>query len=284
MEKLDLWVRLYQELLNYEPVLHRESYNFKEQAKATLFASVHRLLMETGQYKPPFDPEPIAKIRKAKILKLPLDNDGMLIPTKEGFTMKINNSMPLVRQRFTCAHEIGHTFLFNIGTSPPSKAFAINKNLHWAEEKFASRIAGEILMPEPVIRTYLEQAKPPYIEDFKQIMKLFFVSGEVLSWRIRELKVWNALMLIFEMTDDYDIKLHGKFNCNHKKFNLPKIGTLVKDPIFYNILHKAFIDEEKVTIKENVKILIGNFKKQCQRIGVAYIGNNPTKMITIVPF
>jgi Zn-dependent peptidase ImmA (M78 family) len=284
METLDTsWIWLGKELLNSEMVSCSDPYNFKECVKTAMFANAISLLKETGQTNPPYDPERIAEIRKATILKLPLEYDGMLIPTKEGFTMKINSDMPLVRQRFVCAHEIGHTFFFNIETSPPSKPFVSHKNRHWEEENIANRIAREILMPEPVIRSYLEQAKPPYIEDFKQIMKLFMVSSEVLAWRIRELKTWKALMLIFELNDDYEIKLHGTFNCNSKKVNVAKKGTPVKDPIFYNILHKAYIDEGSVIIRENIKVMIGDFKKNCYRIAATYIGNNPKKILTIIP-
>jgi Zn-dependent peptidase ImmA (M78 family) len=284
METLDpSWVWLGKELLNSESVSYSDPNTFKECVKSALFANTIRLLKETGQSNPPYHPERIAEIRKAKILKLPLEYDGMLIPTKDGFTMKINSDMPLVHQRFVCAHEIGHTFFFNIETSPPSKPFVIHKNRHWAEENIANRIAREILMPEPVIRSHLEQAKPPYIEDFKQIMKLFLVSSEVLAWRIRELKTWKALILIFEMNDEFEIKLHGTFNCNYKKLNVAKKGTPVKDPIFYNILHKAYIDEGGVIIRENVTVLIGDFKRHCARIATTYIGNSPTKILAIIP-
>jgi Zn-dependent peptidase ImmA (M78 family) len=283
MELDPLWVWLGKELLNYEPILSSDPHNFKENVQTALLENARSLVKETGQTEPPFDPEPVAKIRKANIVKLPLEHHGMLIPTKGGFTMKINNSMPLVRQRVACAHEIGHTFMYDMESSPPSKAFASSMNRYWVEEVIAYRIAHEILMPEPAIKSYLEQAKSPYIEEFKKIAKLFLVSGEVLSQRIQELKAWNVLILIFEMTDEFNMKLHRTFNCGDKKLNVAKKGTLVKDTIFYNILHKAFIEEENVIIQENVTVLIGNFKKYCHRLGVAYIGNNPTKIITIIP-
>ncbi len=283
MELDPLWAWLGKELLNYETFLSSDLHNFKETVKTALLENALRLVKATGQTEPPFDPEPIAKIRKANILKLPLEHHGMLIPTNEGFTMKINTSMPLVRQRIACAHEIGHTFLYNMETSPPSKAFVSSKDRYWVEEVIAYRIAHEILMPEPSIRSYLEHAKSPYIEDFKQIAKLFLVSAEVLSQRIQELRAWNVLMLIFEITDEFDIKLYRTFNCSHRKLNVAKKGTIVQDKILYNILHKAFLDEENVIIRENVTVLIGKFNKYCNRLGAAHIGNNPKKIITIIP-
>lgn len=98
MEELHpLWIWLGKELLNYEPVFCHNIYDFKKKVKTALHGKVLHLLEEVGQNEPPIDPEPLAKIRKAKILKLPFESDGMLVPTNEGFTIKINSNLHSVK-------------------------------------------------------------------------------------------------------------------------------------------------------------------------------------------
>ena len=72
------------------------------------------LLAKSGQAEPPFNPQKALPPTVKRVELARLSRDGMLIPVQGGFIIKINSLKPLVRQNFTCAHEIGHTFFYDL--------------------------------------------------------------------------------------------------------------------------------------------------------------------------
>jgi len=60
---------------------------------------------------PPVDIEMLAtKVGIKEIHKADISIDGFLLPTQGGFVLTINKNSHPIRQRFTCAHEIAHTY------------------------------------------------------------------------------------------------------------------------------------------------------------------------------
>jgi len=60
---------------------------------------------------PPVDIEKLAtKVGIKEIHKADISIDGFLLPTQGGFVLTINKNSHPIRQRFTCAHEIAHTY------------------------------------------------------------------------------------------------------------------------------------------------------------------------------
>jgi Zn-dependent peptidase ImmA (M78 family) len=92
--------------------------------KNALFDDVENLVEKTGQKTPPVKPEIVAKERKViEIETAALDTDALIVPCRGGFLMKINEKLPVVRQRFACAHEIAHTYFFDLEKDPPCKPY-----------------------------------------------------------------------------------------------------------------------------------------------------------------
>ena len=114
-EELKLWKWLEDKLLG-ESCNATKIDNFEDLKKAVknaLFDEVENLVDKTGQKTPPVNPEIVAKARKViEIERAALDTDALIVPCKGGLLMKINDKLPVVRQRFACAHEIAHTYFF----------------------------------------------------------------------------------------------------------------------------------------------------------------------------
>ncbi|HEC87082.1 MAG TPA: ImmA/IrrE family metallo-endopeptidase, partial [Thermoplasmatales archaeon] len=120
--------------------------------------------------------------------------ESLLIPRGDGFIIKLNPKKSQVRLRFSCAHEIGHTYFFDLNTRPPQKFYSTSSSRYWVEEGYASEIAGEILLPEPYLsKTASKISKDPSLEALTQLRNDFNVSYEVLIKRLfRDSHLWNS--------------------------------------------------------------------------------------------
>lgn len=115
-------------------------------------ATVDNLLSRSGFTQPPVDIEKVASLSGVtEILKKPLDLDGMLIPAPNGYTIIVNRNQLPTRQRFTCAHEIGHILLSGKSCSAVRRRDGIislyDRRRQPSEERVCDQIAAELLMP-----------------------------------------------------------------------------------------------------------------------------------------
>lgn len=98
-------------------------------------------------------------------------------------TMYINALNSEIRQRFTCAHEIGHLILHPEGmnhldeTCPPGPEYR-------SIEKEANEFAAFLLMPlwalEPAVLRYGKNVEP--------VLSMFGISASALNWQLDWLK------------------------------------------------------------------------------------------------
>lgn len=144
---------------------------------------VRQLLDLTKQGVPPIKLEPLFKLRR--IINYPKDYS---------YKWEV---------RFTMAHEIAHTFWFDLSTSPPRKTFpSVPK---YISETLCNAIAAEILMPKYMVKEFLKEcfstAEPYFnIELFRKIVRDFVqkfnVSPNVVIRRlVQDLNLWNVLVL-----------------------------------------------------------------------------------------
>jgi|GEM_PF-2156137 hypothetical protein len=160
-------------------------------------------LFPSDQRSPPFKPETLFSHRK--VLKkietlLPPKKSGFLVPTDGGFILKVNSIEPYYRKRFTMAHEIGHTFFYDLSASTPAVRFASSKSSYWIQEGYANEIAETILLPEFSLRqAIIERALSPSIKGLEYLSPLYAVSYDVLTHRIiQHLGIWDCV--IFKCT------------------------------------------------------------------------------------
>lgn len=106
---------------------------------------------------------------------------------KEKYFIFINNQVPLVRKRFTIAHEIGHIVLKHFERSEFIYVFHKGECQNYFEEE-ANLFAGELLVPY----SFLKQAIFHYnIRDIHSLAKFFNVSEQVMSIKVQQYNLFD---------------------------------------------------------------------------------------------
>jgi hypothetical protein len=101
------------------------------------------------------------------------------------FEIVLNALDPLPRQRFSIAHELGHTFFYDRSLEPPARLLRIGGK---AEERFCDEFAGELLLPNENIP---EDAGPTLLV---RLAERFLVSVQVVAWRAMRRQKWLAIL------------------------------------------------------------------------------------------
>lgn len=109
------------------------------------------------------------------------------------YSILVNISHPITRQRFSIAHEIAH-FILHKSTINDVKLLhrGIKTSDNRDTETEADRLAGEVLMPEELVRNYLNTKNIANSDSLssmfiKEIADYFKVSPIAATIRLREL-------------------------------------------------------------------------------------------------
>lgn len=127
--------------------------------------------------------------------------DGYIEPMCQtydgGFHLFLNRESPAVRQRFTVAHELCHTFFYEL---VPELKFVPHTKDHW-EESLCNHGAAELLMPEDDVKEVASQI-PEGLCSLEEIAGRFTVSLECLMVRLCSLGLWNCALSVWYPTKD----------------------------------------------------------------------------------
>jgi hypothetical protein len=231
-----------------------------KEVKRAILLTVDDLLIRTN-HGIPVDLKPLAFLRKInRIWETELSVDAILIPEYGGFLAKVRKKLHPFKKRFAIAHEIGHTFFFNIEIDPPRREFAYQKSNYWVQEEFSCAIAREILVPRFSIIPIVEKEHVrPSLAALRYLSALYQVSFDVLRTRlINDLPLWDCIFMESTVVDGKiltkgrDIS-KGK---SHGGFVMPKaIERNGKLPELFQII-SATISEKR--LQEKIEI---NYKK-----------------------
>lgn len=161
----------------------------------TIEVSAHRpasaaqeLLKESGASEPPIDVKALAKGCGVLVLPYTFEDDlsGLVVELDGGAAIGVNKDHPLVRQRFTIAHELGHYLMGHherfhidlgrgdsVGTPP---------GYDWMSERAANDFAAELLMPAWMIQRFDDGERSA-----SELAELFDVSGLAMGYRLANL-------------------------------------------------------------------------------------------------
>lgn len=143
--------------------------------------------MPDGTYPLPVDPIYLARQLGMEVYLSDLapDVSAVLIASPGQQTgIYLNQSDPQVRQRFSCAHEIGH-YVRRHASGQQQFGF-IDRRDHLSstgldpEERWANQFAAALLMPAGLLRVTLQG-------DPHQLAPLFDVSTEAMTHRLTKL-------------------------------------------------------------------------------------------------
>ncbi len=158
---------------------------------------VGQLLSQLAVTQPPIPVEEIAKSHGAEIVHKNFNNEisGLLLRKQEGAIIAVANEQPLMRQRFTIAHELGHLLLHQGEEVHVDKDFRVNLRSEKSstaediEEIEANAFAAELLMPSVLLRPDVEKLTLD-IENAEQIEMLanrYQVSTQAMTFRLLNL-------------------------------------------------------------------------------------------------
>jgi Zn-dependent peptidase ImmA (M78 family) len=143
------------------------------------------------ELKPPIQLGRLAARRGVTdVLKRNLKYDGMISATSQGaYVIQVNGSQSESRRRFTIAHELGHTFFFDV--DPDIRQRVRDGNLDQVsrfdpEELLCNYAAAEILMPRHQFGKMLREAGPSS-EVLPRLGKVFGVSLQAATRRLLQL-------------------------------------------------------------------------------------------------
>ena len=177
----------------------------------------------------------IAKLRKINsINKEDLNVPALLRMTKEGFTIiYANTEKNKGRRNFSIAHEIGHTFFYDINKLPHT--IVPNKVMRSDEiEKLCDIFAANLLMPKEKMLNINISKSDFYFETIHKISANFGTSIESSFYRIAELELikhhrdQNFFVVLIKRIEN---NTYSKILTTPAKFNVKKFS--VNDNILY---------------------------------------------------
>jgi Zn-dependent peptidase ImmA (M78 family) len=219
--------------------------------------SIADSLVRRAKQEIPFQPDAIAPFRRVKeIVETELSIDAMLIPEIGGFVIKIKRSLHPFKKRFACAHELGHTFFFNIDVDPPQREFQYQKSSYWVQEDSACAIAREILVPLFSVRPIIEKEEiSPSISALRYLSALYQVSFDVLRYKlVNDAALWDCIILTSTLSEGKIVTKGRDISkgASYRDFVMPKVvqwnGKL---PNMFYVLSSALSDR---IVKDEVKI------------------------------
>ena len=174
-----------------------------EQAKKL----VDLLINTRGHDNPPFLCEEFARLKGIKeIVKSDLGElSAVLLGFSDGPLIKINEKHSVVRQNFSCAHELGHLLINELGLESRLENVQFRTfNSHRpkipranARERLCDIAATELLMPESVFKHYLSEYGTS-IHSIEKLAKVFQVSIQTTAIRAAEVSPEPCITLLWK--------------------------------------------------------------------------------------
>jgi len=205
-------------------------------------------------------PVPLEQVAIARgikrIVKAKLDSDGFLFKDRRGFAIYVNRILSEARHRFTCAHEIGHTYF------EKTTAGVLSHTDKWEslgcltefverdkeEEYLCDVFAVELLMPSALVQGIVEREQPSF-RCIHALTSLFKVSTSAAAWRMCELAhenigiIWFKLMGKPSNSDDIKLRLDWGTFPQQSRIYLPRFDAVRIDSLISKCLASGQILE-----------------------------------------
>jgi len=128
--------------------------------------------------------------------------EGLLIPFKGGYRVRLRKSSTNSRKRFSVAHELGHTLFYkDNGDGPRHQIGILNTAERNAEERICNRFASALLMPASKLRNRLANlpagAPSEVLNELEKAARHFSVSLPAVLHRLRSIQLEDVPGYIF---------------------------------------------------------------------------------------
>lgn len=212
--------------------------------KYAIYNYIDQELQKAGEIKPPilkdYNSVFLLEYRKSKVFESDKVTSAKILLKEEGFEIYINIKDSLYRKRGLLAHELGHTYFFDLSEVPPRpivkkliNGIRINPKISYnAEEGLPFDFGREILVPTFLLEKYI--SRKPSLRTFFDICKIFLVSkllmAKRLYWHLYDLQenlnYWaNSILIIYP---NYKIEEGVKTNF----FPVPRYSEIYRGKYF----------------------------------------------------
>jgi len=110
----------------------------------------------------------------------------------DGFVVEIREGLPQVRHRFTEAHELCHTFFYELVPEIKFRPHLRDP----LEERLCNYGAAALLIPRRGLRDLVEE-RPVSLETLEELCRLHGVAYETMFMRLRDLRLWDCQLSIW---------------------------------------------------------------------------------------
>ena len=165
---------------------------------------VSQLIEKRGHDKPPFLSEEYASLLGVQsIEKTYLGKaGGILLRFSNGPVIKINKNDPLVRQNFSCAHELGHLLFSELKLESYINTIehriynpqVVQRKRSKVIEKLCDEAATELLMPTSIFQERL-QTLGTSIYSIERLAEIYKVSVQSAAIRVSEVSKKTCMVL-----------------------------------------------------------------------------------------
>lgn len=172
--------------------------------------------------------------------------DGYLDATDNGFVIVLSKELkknPL-RLRTVIAHEIGHTFFYDVNSTPVKPICPIEESqscLWKTHEGLAYEIGRNILVPRQILKKYLHFT--PSVRELLELKSMFRVTFPILARQLVQENFWDAYIFrtnFDKNTSEYKPpKRNWRFKSKNtfKNFNLNSHWKTIQEKL--NLLESA---------------------------------------------
>lgn len=133
--------------------------------------------------------------------------EAVLVPIERGFLVRLRPGVSEHRARFSLAHEIGHTFFYDLSASPPRRLLGMQHNVlrDRKKEDICNAFARELLIPRALVaavRRVLHSRKGSLAE-LGDLARRFEVSVEHAAIRMLwDLDGFETAVALFHVLSD----------------------------------------------------------------------------------
>lgn len=213
--------------------------------KPAISKAATSLRATTGQTKSPVMLPEIAKLRginRTEYFDRPGSPHGLLVPTVDGFLVRLPKDIGEHRNRTSMAHEIGHTFFYDLRRSPPTRLLSRPRSgPSYKEEDICKWFARELLMPRELIAIPGDGEPENQLDFLIELAKRFVVSPELAATRL----LWDLgyFPLSVGMFSWFENRTNGKDNCRLWKYRGQRVKSLRKpESVFLQAVERVLKD------------------------------------------
>ena len=155
-------------------------------------------LYNAGELSPGFDIEELVERLGGRIEYVWKPSiDAYIQKDQDFFKIVVDSTKPILRQRFSIAHEIGHLLLHlnygneNVWRNIKEADSRIFRFGHDAQELEANEFAAELLMPKEIFKKMVKKYSNNGYVDLEKLSRYFRTSVNAVKYRGHNLKLWD---------------------------------------------------------------------------------------------